>query len=400
MTKRFATKAALLVLPLLVLGCKKGAKKPPEPDLTKIGIVTDVGGRGDQSFNDGALRGLETWAAGKRYTTRGYEPLAPADLLATIPDDVKATQPIRPLPIQPVVLQAKQQEDYEPNLQLLVEDGVKLAIGVGFMLESSVEAAAKKNPNARFLLIDSPILDANGKAYVLPNVRTITFRENEGAFLVGALAGLVTKTNRVGFVGGMQIPLIRRFEAGFRAGVMTTNPEAGKSLLVGYTGSFDKVEAGKQVAQDMLSKDADVIFHAAGSDGLGAIAAVREAGKWAIGCDSDQHHVAPDVVLTSMIKHVDLAVYLAASDAARGVFGSGHSDLGLKEGGLGYAPLRTSRLENKDQIVAQIEGLKKMVVDGTIRVPATLEELESYQPAIQPPAQPPSKPDTQPPAQP
>ncbi len=364
--------------------CKKNespkAAAPDTPAALKIGLVTDVGGRGDQSFNDGALRGLETWAAGKRYSPQGYQRLAPEELQASVPEDIRAEHPIKPVGVEPVVLQAKQQEDYEPNLQLLVDDGVRLAIGVGFMLENAVELAAKKNPDARFLLIDSPILDASGAPHELPNVRTITFREEEGAFLVGALAGLVTKTNRVGFVGGMQIPLIRRFETGFRAGVATTNPEAAKTLLVGYTGSFDKVEAGKQVAQDMISKDADVLFHAAGADGLGAIAAAREAGKWAIGCDSDQHHVAPETILTSMIKRVDLAVFLAASEAAAGRFEAGHADLGLKEGGLGYAPLRSEMLADKEALVARLESLRKAVVEGSIKVPATLEALASFQP--------------------
>ncbi|MBI5547249.1 MAG: BMP family ABC transporter substrate-binding protein, partial [Deltaproteobacteria bacterium] len=262
-----------------------------------------------------------------------------------------------------------------------VEHGVHLSIAVGFMLENAVESAAKKNPEARFLLIDSPVLDEKGRAYDLPNVRSVTFREQEGTFLVGALAGLVTKTNVVGFVGGMQIPLIRRFEAGFRAGVMSTNPEAAKNLLVGYTGSFDKVEAGKQVGQDMIAKNADVLFHAAGSDGLGAIAAAREAGKWAIGCDSDQHPVAPDAVLTSFIKHVDFAVYQAIADVAANKFSATHAELGLKEGGVGYSPLGLDKLPNKDALVAQLEGLRKMIIEGKIKVPASAEELAAFQPS-------------------
>ncbi len=372
---------ALAALPLAVTACKKdGGGAASKPAGTKIGLVTDVGGRGDQSFNDGALRGLESWAAGKRYSTRGYEALPAAELAKSVPDDLKATATIAPLPVEPVVLQAKQQEDYEPNLQLLVDDGAKLSIAVGFMLENAVESSAKKNPGAHFLLIDSPILDKDGKPYPLPNVKSVTFREHEGTFLVGALAGLATRTNVVGFVGGMQIPLIRRFEAGFRAGVMTTNPEAAKNMLVGYTGSFDKVEAGKQVAQDMISKSADVLFHAAGSDGLGVITAAREAKKWAIGRDSDQHHVAPDAVVTSFIKHVDYAVYQAVAEVSAGKFAAGQVELGLKEGGVGYSPLGLDKLPNKEAIVAQVEALRKMIVDGQIKVPASAEELASFKP--------------------
>ena len=376
---------ALVAALVLVASCKKTESKPAEGDkkaggAVKIGLVTDVGGRGDQSFNDSALRGLEIWAGGKRYATGGYTPMTAAEVDRTIPDEVKGANGVKPLNIEPLVLQAKQQEDYEPNLELLVESQVKLAVGVGFMLENAVEAAAKKNPEARFLLIDSPILDAKGTPYALPNVRTVTFREHEGTFLVGALAGLVTKTNMIGFVGGMQIPLIRKFEAGFRAGVMSTNAEAARNLLVGYTGSFDKVEAGKQVAQDMFAKNVDVLFHAAGADGLGAIAAAKDAGKWAIGCDSDQSHVAPESVFVSFIKHVDLAVYLAARDTAEGKFTSGHTELGLKEGGVGITPIRLEKVGNREAMTAKIEGLKKMIVDGTIKVPATLEELAAFKP--------------------
>lgn len=377
--------AAAAVLALAASGCKKSASGPAAaapgaPAAFKIGLVTDVGGRGDQSFNDGALRGLEMWAGGQRYSAKGYLKLSPGELQESVPEDVRRAAAIEPLGAQPVILQAKQQEDYEPNLQMLVDDGVRLAIGVGFMLENAVEATARKNPSARFLLIDSPLLDAKGAPISLPNVRTLTFREHEATFLVGAVAGMVTKSGVVGFVGGMQIPLIRKFEAGFRAGVATTNPEAGKRLLAAYTGSFDRVEAGKQVAQDMIAKGADVIFHAAGSDGLGAIAAAKEAGRFAIGCDSDQAHLAPQTIVTSFIKHVDLAVYLAVKEVREGKFTAGHEELGLKEGGVGIAPFRLSaeRLPGQEQIAARVEALKKAVAEGTIRVPGTLEELAGF----------------------
>jgi len=376
----------LVLLALAAPGCKKSdtsspEKAPaPEPSALKIGLVTDVGGRGDQSFNDGALRGLETWAAGVRYATQGYQTLKKEEIQAAVPADVQKLRTIAPLGVRPVVLQAKQQEDYAPNLELLIEDGASLAIGVGFMLENAVEQAAKKHPDARFLLIDSPILAPQGTPAAMPNVKPLTFREQEGAFLVGALAGMVTKTGVVGFVGGMQIPLIRRFEAGFRAGVAATNPDAAGKVLVGYTGSFDRVEAGKQVAQDMIAKNADVIFHAAGADGLGAIAAAQEAGRWAIGCDSDQHHVAPGAMLTSLIKRVDLAVYLAVDEIVAGKFASGHRDLGLKEGALGWAPLRSEKLENREQLTARLEALREQVVSGAVQVPATLEALATFSP--------------------
>jgi basic membrane protein A len=362
---------------------KKDAGTGPKNKLVKVGLVTDVGGRGDQSFNDSALRGLELWAAGKKFTGSGYREATPDEIKASIPGDLLRLQPpIEPLPIAPLILQSKAQEDYEPNLQLLVDQGAALAVGTGFMLENAVEAIAQRNPRARFLLIDSPILDAQGKPYSLPNVRTVVFREEEGSFLVGALAGLVTRSNRVAFVGGMEIPLIKKFEAGFRAGLTTTNSKAVGTLLIAYTGSFDNVALGKQVAQDLLSKGADVVFHAAGSDGLGVIHAVKEArtaGKlvYGIGVDSDQWHLAPETMLTSMIKRVDLAVYQTCRDLVEGKFQPGDAALGVKENGVGYAEVRID-FPGKAEALARVETLKEKIIAGEIKVPSNLGQLSSF----------------------
>ena len=380
-------RASALALLVLLCSCKKKDEAAAGgPRRHKIGLVTDVGGRGDQSFNDSALRGLELWSAGKRFAHSGYQPVPADEVQKSLAADLAArVPPIAALPITPVVLQSKVQEDYEPNLQLLVDQGMELTVGVGFMLENAVEAVARRNADAQFLLIDSPLLDAQAKPYTLPNVRTVIFREEQGSFLVGAIAGLVSRTSRVGFVGGMEIPLIKKFEAGFRAGLMTTNPEAARSLLVSYTGSFDNVGAGKQVAQDLVTKGADVVFHAAGSDGLGVIQAVKEAragGKnvYAIGCDSDQSHLAPEAVLTSMVKRVDLAVYKAASDLVAGRFTAGDTALGLREAGVAYAEIRVD-LPGKAKVLARVEALRQQVIDGTLVVPSTAAELAAFKSA-------------------
>jgi basic membrane protein A len=369
-----------------LIGCKKpeaaqpgAAAAPAGEKKFLVGLVTDVGGRGDQSFNDSALRGLEMWAAQARFDNGQQQPIPEKELKASIPVDLK--EMIAPLPVKPLVLQSKAQEDYEPNLQLLVDKGCDLTVGIGFMLENAVEAAAKENPKARFLLIDSPILDENGNPESLPNVRTIVFREEEGSFLVGALAGLLAK-EKVGFVGGMEIPLIKKFEAGYRAGVKTTNPKA--QVLVSYTGSFDKVAAGKQVGQDFMAKGVEIVFQAAGSDGLGVIQAVKEAhqaGKtvWAIGVDSDQWHVAPEVVLTSMMKRVDLAVYFAAKDLVGGNFIAADGAMGLKENGVTYAGIRAD-IPGKEEAIKKVEQLRKMIIDGKFRVPSNLADLDAFTP--------------------
>lgn len=384
---------SLLSALVLVSGCKKQSdEKPagsaptaaapsdtpeaPKAKELKVGLVTDVGGRGDHSFNDSALRGLELWAGGKKMESGRYADASPDELKATLVQDL-ASRGITPVGATPVVLQSKVAEDYEPNLQLLVDQGVDLSVGVGFMLEGAVETVAKRNPDAKFVLIDSPIVSAEGKPYTLPNVRAVVFREEQGSFLVGALAGLATQGGKVGFVGGMEVPLIKKFEAGFRAGVAATNPKA--TVLVNYTGSFDNVSAGKQVGQDLVSKGADVIFQAAGSDGLGVIQAVKEArvakkNVFVIGVDSDQSSLAPEAVLTSMVKRVDLAVYEAVRDLRDGKLQGGDVVLGLKEGGVTYAPVRVE-FPGREAALQKVEELRAKVVSGEIEVPSHPSQL-------------------------
>jgi basic membrane protein A and related proteins len=377
---------------VLVSACKKQSETKPEDaaqaaapgaqapqaKTLKVGLVTDVGGRGDHSFNDSALRGLELWGAGKKMEGGSYKEASADDLKATLVQDL-ASRGITSQSITPVVLQSKVAEDYEPNLQLLVDQGAALSVGVGFMLENAVEKVAKNNPDAKFLLIDSPLVGSDGKPYTLPNVRTVVFREEEGSFLVGALAGLVTQGNKVGFVGGMEVPLIKKFEAGFRAGVAATNPKA--TVVVNYTGSFDNVAMGKQVGQDVLAKGADIIYQAAGSDGLGVIQAVKEArdankAVFVIGVDSDQSHLAPDAVLTSMIKRVDLAVYEAVRDLNQGKLQGGDVVLGLKEGGVTYSPVRVE-FPKRAEALEKLEELRGRIVAGELKVPSNPSELSA-----------------------
>lgn len=376
------TKLRLAVaLALALSACRCGERRPGEAKGLTVGLVTDVGGRGDQSFNDSALRGLEAWSADVRSVDGKYVALSPAGRDATLPPELRAR--VQPLGVKPVVVQSKAQEDYQPNLQLIVDHGADLVIGVGFMLENAVEAVALENPQSKFLLIDSPVLDAKGNPAPLPNVRTVVFKEEEGSFLVGALAGLVAK-EKVGFVGGMEIPLIKKFEVGFRAGVKTTNPKA--DVLLQYTGSFDNVAHGKQAAQDLVAKGCEVVFHAAGSDGNGVIQAVKEvraAGKnvFVIGVDSDQSHLAPDAMLTSMVKRVDLAVWLSVNDLKAGTFAAGDSAMGLKEGGVTYAPVRVA-LANREAMLEKVEALRARVVSGEVKVPSNVADLARFKPPM------------------
>src|SRR5256885_6783969 len=215
---------ALLVaaaMAALLPACKK--KAPPHT----VGLALDVGGRGDQSFNDGTLRGLENMAAGLRYTPRGYEPLPDADYRQILPPDLHS-KPFPHLGIPPpIVLQGKAQEDYEPNLRLLAGQGADLVIAVGFMMEAATRKVARDNPGTKFLLIDSPVLDEAGKPATMPNVRAVVFRENEGTFLAGAVAGEITRSRKVGLVGGVQLPPIQKFQAGVPAPPFPRDPPAG-----------------------------------------------------------------------------------------------------------------------------------------------------------------------------
>ncbi|HYO51491.1 BMP family ABC transporter substrate-binding protein [Archangium sp.] len=378
---------ALLLALSLLSACKSQKEEPPAAPAkpaqkTKIGLVLGLGGRGDQSFNDSALRGLEMWAAGVKYEGGGYKDVAPEERQSSLQtslgqDMVRRGLQMTPLGITPVVLQSRVAEDYEPNLQLLVDQGVSLSLAVGFMLENAVETAAKRNPEMRFLLVDSPLLSAQGEPYTLPNVRTVVFREEEGCYLVGALAGLTTKTGKVGFVGGMEIPLVKRYEAGFRAGVAATHPKA--TVMANYTGGFTDFALGKQVGQDLLAKGTDVIFAAAGMDGLGAIQAVKEArdeGKpvYVIGVDSDPSHLAPKAVLSAVVKRVDLVVYEAVRDRVQGRFEGGNLSLGLKEGGITYAPVRLD-FPDKDEALRKLEELKAKIISGEIKVPTHPDQL-------------------------
>jgi basic membrane protein A len=207
----------------------------------------------------------------------------------------------------------------------------------------------------------------------------VVFRENEGGFLVGALAALATNGGKVGFVGGMELPIIKKFEAGFIAGIKVINPKTAEEAKRVYTGNFDDSASGKRVGLDLYNQGVSIIYAAAGAGGIGVIQAAKEQGKLAIGCDSDQAHLAPQSVLTSSLKHVDYAIYTAIKSAVEGKFQGGDRVLGIKEGGVDMAPV-TLDFPNKQAALVKIEKLRKAVVDGKIKVPATLEELASFTP--------------------
>lgn len=298
----------------------------------KFAMVTDVGGVNDKSFNQSAWEGLQQLS---KDTTA----------------DVK-------------YLESKEATNYLTNVNQFVREGYDLTWGIGFLLGDAITEAAKQNPDAKLAIIDS-VVDA-------PNVNSITFAEHEGSFLVGVVAGLMTKTNKIGFVGGIDIPVIKNFDLGFEAGVKAVNPDA--KIIPNYTGAFDKPDLGKAAAATIFNDGADIIFHAAGGTGNGVFNEAKErkkAGKdvWVIGVDKDQSlEFGDDVTLTSMLKRVDEAVYRVSKDLIDGKFAGGENTvLGLKDNGVGLPETSTKNVPA--DVLAKVEEFKAKIISGEIQVP-------------------------------
>lgn len=363
--------AASIMTISLFAGC--GSKTTtPSTDSTKttekkikVGLSTDEGGLNDKSFNQSADTGIK-----KAVKDFGV--------------DYKA-------------IESKQKEDYEANLDALVANGDDLTFGVGFQMETAMENKAKQYSDKKFALIDSGAYeDPNATNPVqLKNVESIMFKENEGSFLVGVIAGKMTKTNKIGFIGGKDFALINKFEAGFAAGVKAVNPEAAKGLIssdgkalgtmVKYADSFNDTNKGYELAKSLYGAGCDVVYHAAGGVGIGLFKAAKElkdSGKsvWAIGVDMDQAVSVPEyasVILTSMVKRVDVGTYQAVKDVKDGKFQGGKVvELGLKEDGVGVAPSSDKNVP-KD-ILDLVTKYSDAVKSGSIKVPAARADVLTF----------------------
>lgn len=304
----------------------------------KVGLVFDVGGRGDKSFNDAAYRGLER---AKQSLGIDYEYIEPGE-----------------------------GADRESALRKLASKGADIIFGVGFMFTDDVNQVSRDFPNQKFACIDYALKPGE---QLPPNMVALKFKEEEGSCLVGAIAGLLTKTHTVGFIGGMKIPLIKKFEAGYQAGVRMVNPKA--QVLVGYAGvtgeAFKNPGKGKELALSQFGQGADIIFHAAGSTGLGLFEAAREKGKLAIGVDSDQYGEAPGVVLTSMVKRVDVAVMETIRAVLEKRFQPGVKEFGLAADGVGYVFDDRNHALIPAAVIERVEAIKKDIVAGKVKVPST-----------------------------
>jgi basic membrane protein A len=303
----------------------------------RVGLVFDIGGKNDKSFNEAAWRGLE--------------------------------RARRELGVQVDYIEPSEGADRESALRSLAARGVDLVIGVGFIFGPDLERLAQQFPNVKFAGIDYTPSEGIGE---LPNLAGLRFREHEGSFLVGAVAGLVTHTKIVGFVGGMKIPLIRKFEAGYEAGVHHVCPTC--RVLSAYAGSEPKAFAdpplGQELAAAQYGQGADVIFHAAGKTGDGVFAAARQRNARAIGVDSDQFAAAPCCVVTSMVKRVDVAVVDVIKDVIAGTFKGGMHELGLAEHGVTFvADERNQGKLLPLDVVQKVKALGEEIVAGKIVVP-------------------------------
>jgi basic membrane protein A len=309
----------------------------------KVGLAYDIGGRGDQSFNDSAARGLDKAKAESGFQVKELE-----------------------------AAQGETDAQKEDRLRQLAEGGYNPVIGVGFAYAKAIGAVAKDNPNVKFAIID----DFTAGTDTGPNVANLTFAENEGSFLVGVAAALKSKTGNIGFIGGVNTPLIQKFEVGYTAGVKAV--KAGATVQSKYLtqppdfGGFNDPAKGGTAANGMFDAGVDVVYAAAGGSGSGVFKAAKAAGKLGIGVDSDQYNLpamadVKDVIITSMVKEVDLAVYDFINSVKDGKFAAGNKIYDLKAGGITYA---TSG-GKIDDIKPQIEDYKTKIVSGAIKVPAT-----------------------------
>lgn len=323
-----------------------GAAAPPVGEGLDIGVVFDVGGRGDKSFNDGAYAGAQRAIAELGARVRFIEP--------------------------------GEGTDREAGIRLLAAEGMDLVIGVGFIFSDDLTQLAQEYPGVLFAGIDyAPPVDSAGRPIPPPdNLAGLRFREEEGSFLVGALAALVSSSGKLGFIGGMDFPLIHKFEAGYRAGVQSVCPKC--QVVTQYAGvtpeAFRNPGRGQELALSQYQSGVDVIFHASGSTGLGVFEAARRRGRLAIGVDSDQQAEAPGFILTSMVKRVDEAVYGAIQRVRDGTFQGGIVQLGLREQGVDYVYDEHNRALIPDSIRARLEALREEIVSGRISVPSTRPE--------------------------
>ncbi len=330
-----------LAMSTFLVGCGAGnedsADKGNGEAALKVAMVTDVGGVNDQSFNQSAWEGLQR-AQEELGVTVSYK-------------------------------ESNQDADYAPNMEQLLDENNDLIWAIGFKMGDTILAEAKNNPDQKYAIIDYAYEETP------ENLVGVVFKAEQASFLVGYIAGKMTKTNKVGFVGGIEGVVIDGFDYGFQAGVKYANPEV--QVLRQYAESFTDSAKGKAIANSMYQDGADIVFHAAGGVGDGVIEAAKEQGKYAIGVDRDQNDLAPDNVITSAMKRVDNGMYNITEQLKNGEFPGGQTVvLGLAEGGVDIAP--TSDKHVPKEILDEVATLKQKIIDGEINVPFNAETFAQF----------------------
>ena len=288
-------------------------------------VIYDMGGKFDKSFNESAYNGAERW---KKDTGKNY-----------------------------LDFEISNEAQREQAMRRMADKGASPIIGVGFGQASTMEKVAKDFPKLQFAIIDSVVK--------LPNVESVVFKEQEGSFLVGMMAAIASKTGKVGFVGGMDVPLIRKFQCGYEQGAKYANPKVEVTAnMTGTTASaWNDPTRGAELAKAQFAKGVDVVFAAAGGTGNGVYQAAKDAGKLAIGVDSNQNHLQPGTMLTSMVKRVDVAVYNLSKKINPGV-----TVLGLKEGGVDYALDKHNEKLVSADMKKKVDAAKADIIAGKIKV--------------------------------
>ena len=329
----------------LAVGCTQRTEARREGCKIKVGVVFDIGGKNDRSFNAAAWEGVQR---------------AQKDLDICLYD----VEPGNPTSI-------------EPAMRAFAEKNFDLIIGIGFAQGPIMQRVAANYPNIKFAIVDGVIFDEDGKT-PMKNVASLVFREHEGSYLVGMIAASKSKTGTLGFLGGMDIGLIHRFATGYEEGARSVNPNI--KVIVNYVGvtdgAWNNPGKGKEISLAQIDKGADVIFTAAGNSGLGAFDAVEqygkndqgEANKFVIGVDSNQNGVKPGFVLTSMVKRVDNAVYDVVKEVLGGKFEGGFHVFGLDKDGVAYSMDDNNKAIIPGDVLLKVEDAKKKIVAGDIKV--------------------------------
>jgi basic membrane protein A len=321
------SRLAVAVLPLVALTMVGSGATAQE---FSPAVVFDMGGKFDKSFNEAAYNGAERFKKESGIAYREFE----------------------------VTTEAQR----EQALRNMARRGAQIVVGIGFSQATGMEKIAKEFPKTKFAIIDA-VVD-------VPNVQSIVFKEHEGSFLVGMAAAMASKTGKIGFVGGMDIPLIRKFALGYEEGARYVNPriEVFQNMTGTTPAAWNDPTRGGELARSQFDRGADVVYAAAGGTGVGVLQAAKDKGRLAIGVDSNQNHIHPGTILTSMVKRVDLAVYEAFKTARDGTWKAGVRNLGVAEGGVGYSLDQHNRSLITPEMERRLQQAHADIVAGKIKV--------------------------------